>query len=42
LGAELVDGRIYGRGACDMKCGTTAAIFTFCTCANCVTNCKGG
>jgi succinyl-diaminopimelate desuccinylase len=28
-GAELVDGRIYGRGACDMKCGTTAAIFTF-------------
>jgi succinyl-diaminopimelate desuccinylase len=28
-GGELVDGRIYGRGACDMKCGTTAAIFTF-------------
>ena len=28
-GAEVVDGRIYGRGACDMKCGTTAAIFTF-------------
>src|SRR5215475_9761401 len=28
-GAELVDGKIYGRGACDMKCGTTAAIFTF-------------
>ncbi len=28
-GAELVDGRIYGRGACDMKCGTTASIFTF-------------
>jgi succinyl-diaminopimelate desuccinylase len=27
-GGELVDGRIYGRGACDMKCGTTAAIFT--------------
>jgi succinyl-diaminopimelate desuccinylase len=25
----LVDGRIYGRGACDMKCGTTASIFTF-------------
>src|SRR5215813_12561689 len=21
-GGELVDGRIYGRGACDMKCGT--------------------
>jgi len=28
-GAELVDGRIYGRGACDMKCGTTASIMTF-------------
>jgi succinyl-diaminopimelate desuccinylase len=28
-GAALVDGRIYGRGACDMKCGTTASIFTF-------------
>jgi succinyl-diaminopimelate desuccinylase len=28
-GAELVDGKIYGRGACDMKCGTTASIFTF-------------
>jgi succinyl-diaminopimelate desuccinylase len=25
----LVDGKIYGRGACDMKCGTTASIFTF-------------
>jgi succinyl-diaminopimelate desuccinylase len=28
-GAELVDGKIYGRGACDMKCGTTASLFTF-------------
>jgi succinyl-diaminopimelate desuccinylase len=28
-GGALVDGRIYGRGACDMKCGTTASIFTF-------------
>jgi succinyl-diaminopimelate desuccinylase len=28
-GAELIDGRIYGRGACDMKCGTTASVFTF-------------
>jgi len=28
-GGELVDGRIWGRGACDMKCGTTASIFTF-------------
>jgi succinyl-diaminopimelate desuccinylase len=25
----LVDGKIYGRGACDMKCGTCASIFTF-------------
>lgn len=28
-GAELLDGRIYGRGACDMKSGTTASIFAF-------------
>ncbi len=28
-GAELADGRIYGRGACDMKSGTTASIFTY-------------
>jgi succinyl-diaminopimelate desuccinylase len=28
-GGALFDGRIYGRGACDMKCGTTASIFTF-------------
>jgi succinyl-diaminopimelate desuccinylase len=27
--AELKDGKIYGRGACDMKCGTTASIFTY-------------
>ena len=28
-GGELVDGKIYGRGVADMKCGTTASIFTF-------------
>ena len=28
-GGTLVDGRIYGRGACDMKAGTTASIYTF-------------
>lgn len=28
-GGALVGGKIYGRGACDMKCGTTASIFTF-------------
>ncbi len=28
-GGALVDGRIYGRGACDMKCGTTASLFTY-------------
>lgn len=28
-GAELDDGKIYGRGACDMKPGTTASIWTF-------------
>ena len=25
----IAEGRIYGRGACDMKCGTTASIFAF-------------
>jgi succinyl-diaminopimelate desuccinylase len=28
-GGALVDGKIYGRGACDMKAGTTASIFTY-------------
>jgi len=28
-GGELVDGKIYGRGACDMKTGTTASIYTY-------------
>jgi succinyl-diaminopimelate desuccinylase len=28
-GAEIVDGKIYGRGACDMKAGTTSSIFTY-------------
>jgi succinyl-diaminopimelate desuccinylase len=28
-GGELVDGKIYGRGACDMKAGTTASIYTY-------------
>jgi len=28
-GAELADGKIYGRGACDMKAGTSASIFTY-------------
>jgi succinyl-diaminopimelate desuccinylase len=28
-GGELIDGKIYGRGVADMKCGTTASIFTF-------------
>ena len=26
---KIADGRVYGRGACDMKAGTTASIFTF-------------
>ena len=26
---EIADGKIFGRGACDMKCGTAASIFTF-------------
>ncbi len=28
-GGELVAGKIYGRGACDMKVGTTASIYTY-------------
>src|SRR5262249_36836052 len=28
-GGEVSDGRVWGRGACDMKCGTTASIFTY-------------
>ena len=27
--ADIRDGKIYGRGACDMKPGTTASIFTY-------------
>lgn len=27
FGAEIADGRIYGRGACDMKAGIAAAVF---------------
>jgi succinyl-diaminopimelate desuccinylase len=28
-GGALVDGKIYGRGACDMKAGTSASLFTY-------------
>lgn len=28
-GGELIDSKIYGRGVADMKCGTTASIFTY-------------
>lgn len=28
-GGALVDGKIYGRGACDMKAGTSASIFSY-------------
>ncbi|MBS0242517.1 MAG: M20/M25/M40 family metallo-hydrolase [Proteobacteria bacterium] len=28
-GGELRDGKIYGRGVADMKCGTSASIFTY-------------
>jgi len=29
LGGEIVDGCLYGRGAVDMKCGTTASLFAY-------------
>lgn len=29
LGAEIVDGKLYGRGACDMKAGLAAAMIAF-------------
>jgi succinyl-diaminopimelate desuccinylase len=28
-GGELIDGKIYGRGVADMKCGTSASIWTY-------------
>jgi succinyl-diaminopimelate desuccinylase len=28
LSGDVVDGRLHGRGTVDMKCGTTASIFT--------------
>jgi succinyl-diaminopimelate desuccinylase len=28
-GGTVANGRVYGRGACDMKCGTTASVFTY-------------
>src|ERR1700730_16208432 len=28
-GGEIVDGRIYGRGACDMKCGLASITLAF-------------
>src|SRR5581483_3514559 len=29
LSGEIVDGAVFGRGTVDMKCGTTASIFTY-------------
>ena len=29
LSGDLVDGRVHGRGTVDMKCGTTASLFTY-------------
>lgn len=29
LGAEIIDGKLYGRGACDMKAGLAAAMIAF-------------
>lgn len=40
-GGELEDGKIYGRGACDMKTGTTASIYTFVVLSELVNELKG-
>lgn len=40
-GGELVDGKIYGRGACDMKTGTTASIYTYAVLNELVDEIKG-
>lgn len=29
LSGDLVDGKIYGRGTVDMKCGTSVSVLTF-------------
>jgi succinyl-diaminopimelate desuccinylase len=29
LSGDIIDGAVYGRGTVDMKCGTTASIFTY-------------
>ncbi len=34
-GGGLVSGKIYGRGSADMKCGTTASIFTYAYLSDC-------
>lgn len=41
-GGELVDGRVYGRGACDMKAGTTASIYTYVVLSELRDELKGG
>jgi len=33
LGANIIDGKMYGRGACDMKCGLAACMIAFATIA---------
>ena len=40
-GGELVDGKFYGRGAADMKCGTSASIWTYIYLSRIKDACKG-
>jgi len=39
--ADIVDNKIIGRGACDMKAGLTASLWAFVTCAEVVDNITG-
>lgn len=41
-GGELVDSKIFGRGACDMKAGTTASIYTYMVLRELIDELRGG
>ena len=41
LSGDIVDGRVHGRGTVDMKCGTSASIFTYAYLSQLATELKG-